>query len=65
MNVPFARAQTARSARAAGPGLPALRVADGVAFLWAVWDTVRSVSLPRDQVIALLEARSWMSRPAR
>ncbi|RNI00465.1 hypothetical protein EEZ25_19450 [Micromonospora aurantiaca] len=63
MNVPFARAQTAT--RAAGPGLPALRVGDGVAFLWAVWDTVRSVSLPRDQVIALLEARSWMSRPAR
>ncbi|MFI6160495.1 helix-turn-helix domain-containing protein [Micromonospora haikouensis] len=36
------------------------RVTRDVAPLWAVWDTVRSVSLPRDQTIDLLRARAWM-----
>ncbi|KAB1907757.1 hypothetical protein F8279_09815 [Micromonospora sp. AMSO1212t] len=46
-------------------GWPPWRGTNGVAFLGAVRDTVRSVSLPRDQAIDLLEARSWMNRPAR
>ncbi|KKJ95838.1 helix-turn-helix transcriptional regulator [Micromonospora sp. HK10] len=37
------------------------RITNDVAPLWTVWDTVRSVSLPRDQTIDFLEARSWMS----
>ncbi|WFE40503.1 helix-turn-helix transcriptional regulator [Micromonospora sp. WMMD998] len=37
------------------------RIQNDVAALWAVWDTVRSVSLPRDQTIDFLRARSWMS----
>ncbi|MDG4799393.1 Scr1 family TA system antitoxin-like transcriptional regulator [Micromonospora sp. WMMD980] len=36
------------------------RITNDVAPLWAVWDTVRSVALPRDQTVELLEARSWM-----
>ncbi|WP_422746075.1 Scr1 family TA system antitoxin-like transcriptional regulator [Micromonospora sp. WMMD754] len=37
------------------------RITNDVAALWAVWDTVRSVSLPRDQTIDFLRARSWMN----
>jgi hypothetical protein len=37
------------------------RLTNDVASLWAVWDTVRSVALPRDQTIDLLRARAWMS----
>ncbi|MGN9919541.1 DUF5753 domain-containing protein [Micromonospora palomenae] len=37
------------------------RLTNDVAPLWAVWDTVRSVALPRDQTIDLLEARAWMT----
>ncbi|SCL58802.1 helix-turn-helix domain-containing protein [Micromonospora peucetia] len=37
------------------------RLTNDVAPLWAVWDTVRSVALPRDQTIDLLRARSWMT----
>ncbi|MEE3921755.1 RICIN domain-containing protein [Micromonospora sp. BRA006-A] len=64
-NAPFAWAQTARSAGLPRQGCSAPGVAHGAAPVGAVRDTVRSVSLPRDQVIDLLEARSWMSRPAR
>ncbi|NBE82419.1 DUF5753 domain-containing protein [Micromonospora rubida] len=32
------------------------RITNDVAPLWAVWDTVRSVALPRDQTIDLLRA---------
>lgn len=35
------------------------RITNDVAPLWAVWDTVRSVALPRDQTIDLLRARAW------
>ena len=28
--------------------------------LWGVWDTLRSVALPRDQSIQLLKAREWL-----
>lgn len=37
------------------------RITKEVAPLWAAWDTVRSVSLPRDQTIDLLRARAWMT----
>ncbi|MEV4662613.1 helix-turn-helix transcriptional regulator [Micromonospora echinofusca] len=37
------------------------RLTNDVAPLWAVWDTVRSVALPRDQTIDLLRARPWMT----
>ncbi|MEV4540071.1 DUF5753 domain-containing protein [Micromonospora echinaurantiaca] len=37
------------------------RITNDVAPLWAVWDTVRSVALPRDQTIDLLKARAWMT----
>ncbi|MFY1597217.1 Scr1 family TA system antitoxin-like transcriptional regulator [Micromonospora sp. WMMD737] len=37
------------------------RITNDVVPLWAVWDTVRSVALPRDQTIDLLRARSWMT----
>ncbi|MEV5763514.1 helix-turn-helix transcriptional regulator [Micromonospora sp. NPDC052213] len=37
------------------------RITNDVAPLWAVWDTVRSVALPRDQTVDLLRARSWMT----
>ncbi|SBT50096.1 helix-turn-helix domain-containing protein [Micromonospora auratinigra] len=37
------------------------RITNDVASLWAVWDTVRSVALPRDQSIDLLRDRSWLS----
>ncbi|MEV6797602.1 helix-turn-helix transcriptional regulator [Micromonospora rifamycinica] len=37
------------------------RITKDVSSLWAVWDTVRSVALPRDQTIDFLRARSWMS----
>lgn len=36
-------------------------ITNDVAPLWAVWDTVRSVALPRDQTIDLLRARAWMT----
>ncbi|MEU6072654.1 helix-turn-helix transcriptional regulator [Micromonospora sp. NPDC047074] len=41
--------------------LAAGRITNDVASLWAVWDTVRSVALPRDQTIDFLEARSWLT----
>lgn len=37
------------------------RVTHEVAHLWAVWDTVRSVALPRDLTIDFLKARSWLT----
>lgn len=37
------------------------RVTYDVAALRAIWDTVRSVALPRDLTIDFLRARSWMS----
>ncbi|MFG2012623.1 Scr1 family TA system antitoxin-like transcriptional regulator [Micromonospora sp. NPDC048868] len=37
------------------------RITNDVAPLWAVWDTVRSLALPRDQSIDFLEARSWLT----
>ncbi|MFF5172299.1 helix-turn-helix domain-containing protein [Micromonospora sp. NPDC000089] len=37
------------------------RVSKDVAPLWAVWDTVRSLALPRDQTIDFLRARAWMT----
>ncbi|HEY0699507.1 MAG TPA: helix-turn-helix transcriptional regulator [Micromonospora sp.] len=37
------------------------RVTRDVAALWRTWDTVRSVALPRDQTVDLLEARQWLS----
>ncbi|MEW2380902.1 DUF5753 domain-containing protein [Micromonospora sp. NPDC047707] len=37
------------------------RITNEVAALWAVWDTVRSVSLPRDQSIDFLRARTWLT----
>ncbi|MEV4753785.1 DUF5753 domain-containing protein [Micromonospora sp. NPDC049559] len=36
------------------------RVTDDVAALWRVWDTLRSVALPRDMSRDLLKARTWM-----
>ncbi|MFG2047862.1 DUF5753 domain-containing protein [Micromonospora sp. NPDC048935] len=36
-------------------------ITNDVAPLWAVWDTVRSVSLPRDQTIEVMRARAWMT----
>ncbi|MEO3817761.1 helix-turn-helix transcriptional regulator [Plantactinospora sp. B24E8] len=32
-----------------------------VAGLWRTWDTLRSLALPRDQSIALLKAREWLT----
>ncbi|MGV9216003.1 DUF5753 domain-containing protein [Micromonospora sp. RB23] len=37
------------------------RITNDVAPLWAVWDTVRSVALPRDQTVEFLRARAWMT----
>lgn len=37
------------------------RITNDVAPLWAVWDTVRSVALPRDQTVDFLRARAWMT----
>ncbi|GIJ25251.1 transcriptional regulator [Micromonospora qiuiae] len=37
------------------------RVTNEVAPLWAVWDTVRSVALPRDQSLDFLRARAWLT----
>ncbi|MCO1597371.1 DUF5753 domain-containing protein [Micromonospora sp. RHAY321] len=37
------------------------RISNDVAPLWAVWDTVRSVALPRDLTIDLMRARAWMT----
>ncbi|MDM4722513.1 DUF5753 domain-containing protein [Micromonospora sp. WMMA1363] len=37
------------------------RITNDVAPLWAVWDTVRSVALPRNQTIGFLRARSWLT----
>ncbi|MGW0502144.1 DUF5753 domain-containing protein [Micromonospora sp. NPDC003241] len=37
------------------------RITNDVAPLWAVWDTVRSVALPRDQSIEFLRARAWLT----
>ncbi|NJP31572.1 DUF5753 domain-containing protein [Micromonospora thermarum] len=37
------------------------RITNDVAALWAVWDTVRSVALPRDQSIDFLRARTWLT----
>ncbi|MGC4807224.1 Scr1 family TA system antitoxin-like transcriptional regulator [Micromonospora sp. DT233] len=36
------------------------RITQDVAPLWRVWDTVRSVALPRDQSIQLLKGREWL-----
>ncbi|WP_420883969.1 Scr1 family TA system antitoxin-like transcriptional regulator [Micromonospora sp. CPCC 205547] len=36
------------------------RLTNSVAPLWGVWDTLRSVALPRDQSIQLLKAREWL-----
>ncbi|WP_423202958.1 DUF5753 domain-containing protein [Micromonospora kangleipakensis] len=37
------------------------RTTKDVAALWQVWDTLRSVALPRDQSIQLLKARPWLT----
>lgn len=37
------------------------RITKDVTPLWAVWDIVRSVALPRDQTIEFLRARSWLT----
>ena len=37
------------------------RMTKDVAALWQVWDTLRSVALPRDQSIQLLKARPWLT----
>ncbi|WP_406078564.1 DUF5753 domain-containing protein [Micromonospora sp. NBC_00858] len=37
------------------------RISNDVAPLWAVWDTVRSVALPRDLTIDLMRARAWLT----
>ncbi|MFG2057370.1 Scr1 family TA system antitoxin-like transcriptional regulator [Micromonospora sp. NPDC048930] len=37
------------------------RTTKDVAALWQVWDTLRSVALPRDQTIQLLKARPWLT----
>ncbi|MER7168158.1 helix-turn-helix domain-containing protein [Micromonospora sp. NPDC000207] len=37
------------------------RVTDETAALWAVWDTVRSVALPRDQSIDFMRTRAWLT----
>ena len=37
------------------------RMTSDVAPLWRVWDTVRSVALPRDLSIAHLKARKWLT----
>ncbi len=37
------------------------RVTKEVSPLWAVWDTVRSVALPRDQSIDFLRERAWLT----
>ncbi|PZW00146.1 hypothetical protein SAMN05443287_104173 [Micromonospora phaseoli] len=37
------------------------RVTNDVAALWAVWDSLRSVALPRDQTIDFLRARAWLT----
>ncbi|MGW4500163.1 DUF5753 domain-containing protein [Micromonospora sp. NPDC004336] len=37
------------------------RITNDVAPLRAVWDTVRSVALPRDQSIDFLRARAWLT----
>ncbi|MFF5071339.1 DUF5753 domain-containing protein [Micromonospora olivasterospora] len=36
------------------------KITRDVAPLWRVWDTVRSVALPRDQSIQFLKAREWL-----
>ncbi|WFE42514.1 helix-turn-helix transcriptional regulator [Micromonospora sp. WMMD998] len=37
------------------------RLTNDVAPLWTIWDTLRSVALPRRQTIDFLEARSWLT----
>ncbi|MCX4389252.1 helix-turn-helix transcriptional regulator [Micromonospora peucetia] len=37
------------------------RLTEDTAALWAIWDTLRSVALPRRQTIDFLEARSWLT----
>ncbi|WSZ75796.1 DUF5753 domain-containing protein [Micromonospora sp. NBC_00860] len=37
------------------------RLSNDVAPLWAVWDSVRSLALPRDLTIDLMRARAWMT----
>ncbi|SCL16091.1 DUF5753 domain-containing protein [Micromonospora inyonensis] len=37
------------------------RITNDVGPLWAVWDTVRSLALPRDQTIDYLRARAWLT----
>ncbi|MFC4144941.1 DUF5753 domain-containing protein [Micromonospora mangrovi] len=37
------------------------RTTTDVAALWQVWDTLRSVALPRDQTVQLLKARPWLT----
>ncbi|PZG12123.1 hypothetical protein C1I95_26525 [Micromonospora craterilacus] len=37
------------------------RLTNDTASLWSIWDTLRSVALPRRQTIDFLEARSWLT----
>ncbi|MFI7551265.1 Scr1 family TA system antitoxin-like transcriptional regulator [Micromonospora sediminimaris] len=37
------------------------RLTNDTAALWSIWDTLRSVALPRRQTIDFLEARSWLT----
>ncbi|MEU5949268.1 DUF5753 domain-containing protein [Micromonospora sp. NPDC047465] len=37
------------------------RLTNDTAALWSVWDTLRSVALPRRQTIDFLKARSWLT----
>ncbi|GIJ75729.1 hypothetical protein SAMN05443287_103643 [Micromonospora phaseoli] len=37
------------------------RLTKDTAPLWVIWDTLRSVALPRRQTIDFLEARSWLT----
>ncbi|WP_341715753.1 helix-turn-helix transcriptional regulator [Micromonospora sp. FIMYZ51] len=37
------------------------RLTNETAALWSIWDTLRSVALPRRQTIDFLEARSWLT----
>ncbi|MFG1777380.1 Scr1 family TA system antitoxin-like transcriptional regulator [Micromonospora sp. NPDC049048] len=37
------------------------RLTNDTGDLWSIWDTLRSVALPRRQTIDFLEARSWLT----
>lgn len=37
------------------------RLTNDTGELWAIWDTLRSLALPRRQTIDFLEARSWLN----